>query len=199
MYSSDELFQRSREGYFWCFFPELRSNEGNKHQNTTQVSAETVRHDSTYIVLFLTRHNESIYEDKNDDLCTLSPCPTLSFFVLLMTSQSVADDVTMTRQLWRVMWIVISNSLDIDFIHSDIHDWSCKKVSLLQWYNKNTQMAWVDNNNSYITLTQVDTREQTVSCNALSTNFTGASLTDVAVAGCNRWTVYSAFDFHLGF
>ena len=26
-------------GLFWCLFPELRSNEGNKHQNNTRVSA----------------------------------------------------------------------------------------------------------------------------------------------------------------
>ena len=97
MYSSDELFQRSREGYFWCLFLELRSNEGNKHQNNTRVSAETVRHESTYIILFLTRHNESINDDRNDDVYTSSPCLTHSVFVLLMTSQSIADDVTMTR------------------------------------------------------------------------------------------------------
>ena len=51
-------------GLFWCLFPELRSNEGNKYQNNTQVSAETVRHESTYIILFLTRHNKSIDEYK---------------------------------------------------------------------------------------------------------------------------------------
>ena len=83
-------------------FPELRSNEGNKHQNNTWVSAETVRHESTctYIIWFLTRRNESINDDKNDDLYTSSPCLTCSVFVLLMTSQSITDDVTMTRQLW---------------------------------------------------------------------------------------------------
>ena len=26
-------------GLFWCLFPELRSNEGNKHQNNTRVNA----------------------------------------------------------------------------------------------------------------------------------------------------------------
>ena len=62
---------------FWCLFPQLRSNEGNKHQNNTPVSAETVRHESTYIILFLTRHNESINEDQNGDLYTSSQC--LSF------------------------------------------------------------------------------------------------------------------------
>ena len=88
-------------GSFWCLFPELQGNEGNKHQNDTRVSTETVRHESTYIILFLTRHNESINEDKIDDLYTSSPCLTRSVFVLLMTSQSIADDATMTKQLWR--------------------------------------------------------------------------------------------------
>ena len=45
-------------------FPDLRSNEGNKHQNKTRVSAYTVRHKSTHIILFLTRHNESINDAK---------------------------------------------------------------------------------------------------------------------------------------
>ena len=88
-------------GLFWCLFPEVRSNEGNKHQNSTRVSAETVRHESTYIILFLTRQNEFTNCDKNDDLYTSSPYLTCSVFVLLMTSQPIADDVIMTWQLWR--------------------------------------------------------------------------------------------------
>ena len=68
--------------------------------NNNQVCTETVRYKSTYIILFLTWHNQSIHDDKNDDLCTLSPCRTCSVFGLLMTSQSIADDVTVTRQLW---------------------------------------------------------------------------------------------------
>ena len=86
---------------FWCLFPELRSNEGNKRQNNTRVSAQTVRHKSTYIILFLTRYNESINDAKNEDLHTSSPCLTRSLYVLLMASQSIGDDVTMTRQWWR--------------------------------------------------------------------------------------------------
>ena len=88
-------------GLFLYLFPELRSNEGNKHKNNTRVSAETVCHESTYIILFLTRHNESINDDKNDDIYTSSLCLTHSVFVLLMTSQSIDDGVTITRQLWR--------------------------------------------------------------------------------------------------
>ena len=80
-------------------FPELWSEEG-KHQNNTRVSAETVRRESTYIISFLTWHKESIKDDKNDDLYTSSPCLMHSVFILLMTSQTIADDVTMARQLW---------------------------------------------------------------------------------------------------
>ena len=108
-------------GLFWCLFPELRGNEGNKYQNNTPVSAETVRHESTYINLFLTRYNESINDAKNDDLYTSSQCLTRSVFVLLMTSQSIADDVKMTDNCDAIKWIVIFKSLDIDFIHGDIN------------------------------------------------------------------------------
>ena len=101
MYSSDELFQRSWEGYFGVLFAELQSNEGNKHQNNTGVSAETVRYKSTYIILLLTQRNESINDDKNDNLYTSSPYLTRSVLVLLMMSQSIVNDTTMTRQLWR--------------------------------------------------------------------------------------------------
>ena len=82
-YSSDGLFQRSREAYF-----------------NTRVSTETIRHESTYIVLFLTWYG-SLNDDKNDDLYTSSPCLTRPVFVLLMTSQLLANNVTMARQLWR--------------------------------------------------------------------------------------------------
>ena len=88
-------------GLFWCLFPELRSNEGNKYQNNTRVSTEAVRHESTYIILFLTRHNEFMNNDKNDDLFPLSPCLTRKVLGLLMTSQSIADDIAIIRQLWR--------------------------------------------------------------------------------------------------
>ena len=38
---------------FWCLFPSLLHNSGNKHQNNPLVSAWTVRHVSTYIILYL--------------------------------------------------------------------------------------------------------------------------------------------------
>ena len=89
----------AHERVLLCLFPELRNNEVNKHNNNTRVSAETVRHDSTCIIIFLTRHNESINDNKYD-FYTSFPCLNRSVFILLMTSQSIADDVTITRQLW---------------------------------------------------------------------------------------------------
>ena len=83
MYSSDELFQRSQDGYFGVYFP--TSQLGNKHQNDTRVRAETVFHESTYIILFITRHNNDKSDDKNDDLHTSTPCVTHNR--LLMMSQ----------------------------------------------------------------------------------------------------------------
>ena len=110
-------------GLLWCLFPELRSDEGNKHHNNTWVSAETVCQESIYIIVFLTWHNESINDDKND--YTLSVWLTRLVFVLLMTSQSIANDITMARYCEVIMWIVISNSFDINFMQGGIHDWSC--------------------------------------------------------------------------
>ena len=38
---------------FWYLFPSLLHNSGNKHQNNPLVSAETIRHSSTYIILYI--------------------------------------------------------------------------------------------------------------------------------------------------
>ena len=40
-------------------------------------------------------------DDKNDDLHTSTTFLARSVYILLTKSQSNADDVTMTRQLWR--------------------------------------------------------------------------------------------------
>ena len=77
-------------GLLWCLFPDLRSNEGNEYQNKTWVSAETVRHEGTYIISFL----HEITNSKMTMETTIFPKPhSLGF--------RSADDVTMTRQLWR--------------------------------------------------------------------------------------------------
>ena len=96
-------------GLFLRLFPELRSNDGNKHKNNTRVTRQKhPSRESTYIILFLTRHLESINDDENGDLNTSPPCLTCSVFDLLMKSQSIADDVTITKQLW------------LDHVNSDI-------------------------------------------------------------------------------
>ena len=40
-------------GLFWYLFPELLHNSGNKYQNNTRVSTETVRHEIHTLVYFL--------------------------------------------------------------------------------------------------------------------------------------------------
>ena len=50
MHSRDELFLRSLECYFGVYSPR---NTENKHQNDPLVSAETVRHSSTNIILYM--------------------------------------------------------------------------------------------------------------------------------------------------
>ena len=102
MCSSNGLFGRSREGYSGVYFPscepELWSNEGNKHRNNTRVS---VKQFGARVHTLFYWHNESINYDNIDDLYILCPCLTCSVFVLLKTSQSIANDVTVTRQFWR--------------------------------------------------------------------------------------------------
>ena len=109
-----------------CFY-----NEGNKHQNNNRVSTETVCHESTYMIVFLTRHTNPqtmktttvLAHRHNLSLALMTFCRWRHNW-LLMTSQ-LRDNCDAST------WIVIFNSLDIDFIHSDIHDRSCKKSILV--------------------------------------------------------------------
>ena len=106
---------RSRECYFGVYL--------NKPQ--------TVRHESIYIILLLTRLQESRNNDNNDDLLTSTPCFTHSVYVLLMTSQSIADDVTNALCITRSNSCdtrtrkAMSNTFDINLIHDHIHGRSC--------------------------------------------------------------------------
>ena len=72
---------------FWCLFPSLLRNLGNKHQNNTRVSAETVRYEGIYIILFLTRHNDSINNDKKRRSLHIIPVSHSRIF-------RSADDIT---------------------------------------------------------------------------------------------------------
>ena len=121
---------------FWSIFPELQSNEGNKHQNDTRVSAETVHQESTYIILFLARHNEFINDNKTTIL-THRPRVSLAQFSFcwwrhnqLQMASQWPDDCD------KITWTMISNSLYIDFIQGDIHGRSCTKHVYLFLVNR---------------------------------------------------------------
>ena len=86
---------------FWCLFPRLHSNEGNKHPNNTRADTLTVRDESTYISLFLARHNGSINDDKTTIFTHCFHCFRVSPAQLTMTSQPIAEAITMTNQVWR--------------------------------------------------------------------------------------------------
>ena len=71
-----------------------------------------------YICYFISyTTNESINDNKNDDLHPSTSCLTLSVYVLLTTSQSIDDDVIHQKIS---TGIVISYSLDICLIHGNI-------------------------------------------------------------------------------
>ena len=141
MYSSDKLFQHSWDGYFGDYF---QSCETTREINT-KITLEWAQKQfvtRAYIILFLTQHNESINDNKNDN----PPRASLARFTfywwrrnrLLMTSQW-PDNCD------AIKWIVISNSLDIDFIHGDIHGRSCKKyriIYVLAWWTVYA-LTWV--------------------------------------------------------
>ena len=121
-------------GLFGCLFPELQSNEGNKHQNNTRVSTWTVRHKSTYTTLFLTWHNECSNDEKmaifphrpHVSLAHFTVCCWCHKQLLMATQWPDNCDVS--------TWQVISNSIDIDFSHGNIHGQSWKKQQILYHY-----------------------------------------------------------------
>ena len=94
----------------------------------TQMNVILVRHNSTYIILFLAWCNGPIDDEETDELHTSAPCP----------DHDVTIDCTMhygTRQLFsgHVERFTCINSLDIVCVHGDIHEYhreckrSCKK------------------------------------------------------------------------
>ena len=138
-------------GLFCCLFPGLRSNEGHKHQHNTPVRAETVHQESTYIILFLTRYNESI-NDVRTRIFTHHPRTSLALCTFCWWRH---NRLAMTSQ-WpdkcnRKTWQVISNSLDIDFFTA-IFTAGCVRIkisgaSIRKFY----EMVW---------LTSVDQRTE---------------------------------------
>ena len=88
-------------GFFGVYFPSCTATRETNTKITLEWGQFVTRVHKAYIILFFIRHNVSVNKHKNDDFHTSSPCLTRSPHVLLMTSQSIAGDVTMTRQLWR--------------------------------------------------------------------------------------------------
>ena len=78
----------------------------NKHQNNTRVSPETVRHESTYIILFLTRHHESTNDNKSakgaytwsSPVCR-SMCEGSEYMNLSVTKRKIILNVTISKLL----------------------------------------------------------------------------------------------------
>ena len=99
MYSSDELFQRSRDGYFGVYFPSCEATR----EIITKITLDWAQKQFVTRVhtLFYFLHDiTTIKMTKNDDRHTSTLCLTHWVYVLLMTSQSIGHDVTMTGQLW---------------------------------------------------------------------------------------------------
>ena len=86
MYSSDELFQRSRDGYFGVYFPSCETTRGI-NTNITPEWAQKQLVTRVHRLFYFLHDNESINDkNKNKKQNISSPCLTRSVFVLLMTS-----------------------------------------------------------------------------------------------------------------
>ena len=131
MYSRDELFQHSREGYFGVYFPSCFATR----EINTKITLEWGQKQFVTRVhtLFYFLHDiTNPWMTMKSTIFTHRPRVSLARFSfccwchnwLLMTSQwaDSCDAIT---------WIVISNSLDINFIHDDIHGRSCKIIKPL--------------------------------------------------------------------
>ena len=105
---------------FWCLFPELRSNKWVHKQCVTRV------HTLFYFWHDITHPQMTI----ETTIFTHGPVVSLARFtfsswrhIRLLTSQWPDNSEATTR-------IMISDSLDIDFIHDDVHGRSCNNVLL---------------------------------------------------------------------
>ena len=88
-------------------FPELRSNEGKNIKITLELAQKQFVARVHILFFFLHDIRNPWMTIKRRSLHIVPASHTFDF-VLLMTSQSIADDVTMTRQLW------------CDYLNSDI-------------------------------------------------------------------------------
>ena len=121
MYWSGELFMRSRKWYFDVYL----TRDINTKITLEWVHKQFVPRVHGLICFLYDKTNPWITIKKT--IFTHRPqCLPRSVSVLLMTSQSIADDVIMSRQLWREYVKRDNYSFDMDFIHANIHSRSWK-------------------------------------------------------------------------
>ena len=126
MYSRGELFMRSREGYFGVYFPScVATMEINTKLSLAWAHKQFVTR-VTYIILFLTRHNESINNAKTR-IFTHYPRVSLAPFTLCWwrhngLAMRYNDQAIVTRTRTCDIYLV-----GYRFIHGDIHGRSYKK------------------------------------------------------------------------
>ena len=129
MYSSGELFMCSRQGYFDVYFPSYAATRGinikirleRAHKQLfTRIQTLFISTHRPHVSLARStfwwwRHNRLLMMIQWPDNCDASTCK------------------------------VVSNSLDIDFIHGDIHGRSCKnfeKKTDVIWYEMSLLFNW---------------------------------------------------------
>ena len=94
---------RSPEGNFWVYVPSYAATREINTYTKKTLEWAPKQFVSNVHTIFYFLHYENVYmdDDKNDNLHTSTPCVNSSVYVLVMTSQSIVDNITMTRQLWR--------------------------------------------------------------------------------------------------
>ena len=102
---------RSPDGYFSVYFRSCEATGAINNNVTLEWAHKQLvtrlhtlfyfLHDIIWDYYSSLKYNESKDDDKNDDLHTSTPCLTRLVYILPVTSQPIADDVTMIKQLWR--------------------------------------------------------------------------------------------------
>ena len=121
MYSRDELFKRSRECYFGVNIPGCEATRGINTKITLEWAQKQLV--TRVHTLFYFLHDiKNPYVMIKTTICTQLPCVILAQFSFCWWRR---NQLPMTLQ-WpdncdAITWIVISSSIDVGFIHGDIH------------------------------------------------------------------------------
>ena len=84
---------------FGYWFPSLLHNSGNKHQNHPLVSAETVRHSSTYIIIYISfRRRFGVWDPDGFESCIQQRKTTCLLSIRISLACARASKLTTTRQ-----------------------------------------------------------------------------------------------------